>query len=86
MSGDTPKQALAAREAHEALRGLKLIVDEATTITHIAELESFREATHSCESPVARDTLQKVVYRLKSRSFDAVLSRARQKLDTAASI
>jgi hypothetical protein len=86
MLGDMPKQALAAREAHEALRDLKLIVDEATTITHIAELESFREAIHDCERLVVRDTLQKVVRRLKSRNFDAVLSRAREKLDTAVSI
>ena len=86
MLNETPKQALATREAHEALLDLKHIVDEATTITHIAELESFREAIHNSESPHVRSTLQKVVYHLKSRSFDEVLSRALEKLDTAASI
>jgi len=86
MLNETPKQALAAREAHEALLDLKHIVDEAATITHIAELESFREAIHASESPDARSALQMVVYRLKSRSFDAVLSRAREKLETAVSI
>jgi hypothetical protein len=86
MLNETPKQALAAREAHEALLDLKHIVDEAATITHIAELESFREAIHSSESPDVRRTLEKVVYRLRSQSFDAVLSRARERLDTAASI
>jgi len=86
MLNETPKQALATREAHEALLVLKHIVDEATTITHIAEIESFREAIHNSESPDVRSALQKVVYHLKSRSFDEVLSRALEKLDTAASI
>jgi hypothetical protein len=63
MLGELPKQAFAAREAHEALLDLKKIVDEATETAHSAELESFhlaatrsgdryrpKDLTRDCES------------------------------------
>jgi|SRR5215469_1571275 len=86
MLRDTPKQAFATREAHEALLDLKNIIDQATKTTHTAELESFHEAVHCGESSFVRSTLQTVLDRLKSPIFDAVLSRVRKKLETAASI
>ena len=83
MLGDTLKQAFAAREAHEALLELKKLVDEATTTTHAAELESFRLAVKR-EQPISvRQSLEMVIARLKSPNFDAVLSMAREKLQTA---
>jgi|SRR5215467_9197947 len=78
MPRDTSKQAFAAREAHEALRDLKNIIDEATKTTHNAELESFHEAVYCGESSFVRSSLQKVVELLKSPTFDAVLSRVRE--------
>ena len=82
---DTPKQAFAAREAHEALLELKKMVDEATTTTHRAELESFHIAVYRGENSGVRRALQAVVDRLKSQSFLAALSLAREKLESAAS-
>jgi len=86
MLRDTPKQAFATREAHEALLDLKNIIDEATKTTHTAELESFRLAVERSEIDGVRRTLQEVGDRLKSPSFDAVLSQVRDKLETAASV
>ena len=86
MLGDTPKQAFAAREAHEALLELKKLVDEATVATHAAELESFCLAVKREQTTSVRQTLEIVIERLKSPNFDAVLSVAREKLETAVSV
>jgi len=86
MLGDTPKQAFAAREAHEALLELKKLVDEATVATHAAELESFCLAVKREQTTSVRQTLEIVIERLKSPNFDAVLSMAREKLETAVSV
>jgi hypothetical protein len=86
MPGDTPKLALAAREAHEALLQLKKLVDEATVATHAAELESFWLAAKREQLTDVRRALQTVIEQLKSPGFDAVLSVAREKLETAMSI
>jgi len=86
MLGDTPKQAFAAREAHEALLELKKLVDEATVATHAAELESFCLAVKREQTTSVRQTLEIVIERLKSPNFDAALSMAREKLETAVSV
>ena len=86
MLGEPPKQAFAAREAHEALLDLKKIVDEATETAHTAELESFHLAVTRSEIDTVRKTLQEIVNSLTSPGFDDALSQVRQKLETAASI
>jgi hypothetical protein len=80
-----PRQAFAAREAHEALLELKKVVDDAANTTHTAELESFALAVHQDENDGVRRTLQNVAIRLKSHDFEVVLSEVREKLETAAS-
>jgi len=86
MLGEPPKQAFAAREAHEALLDLKKIIDEATETAHTAELESFHLAAARGEIEDVRSVLQEVANRLKSLSFDDKLAQVREKLETAASI
>src|SRR5262249_15710723 len=85
MDLEIPKQALAAREAHEALIELKKIVDEATRMTHAAELESFSAAVHHDEDISIRRSLQDVIKRVKSRDFDKAVFEVREKLETALS-
>ena len=80
-----PRQAFAAREAHEALLELKKVVDEAAKTTHAAELESFSLAVNQDENKGVRRTLHNVAIRLKSHDFEVVLSEVREKLETAAS-
>jgi hypothetical protein len=86
MLGDPPKQAFAVREAYEALLGLKKIADEATETAHAAELESFYLAVKRSEIDGVRRTLEEVEAHMNSPTFDATLSRVREKLETAASI
>jgi len=86
LNRDKPKQAFAARDAHEALLELKKLVDEATKTIHAAELESFYLAINQAENYGVRRTLQNLVESLTSSDFDAVLSQVRDKLETAASI
>jgi len=80
-----PKQAFAAREAHEALIELKKIVDEAARMTHAAELESFRAAVHHDQDDGARRSLRDVIERVKSADFDRAVYVVREKLETALS-
>jgi hypothetical protein len=84
--GNAPKQAFAAREAHEALLELKKFVDEATVATHAAELESFSLAVKREQPTSVRGTLEIAIERLKSPNFDALLLLAREKLETALSV
>ena len=86
MSFETPRQAFATREAHEALLELKKLVDDVTKLTHAAELESFRAAINHNEDGRIRSSLQVVIERLKSPAFDRTLCEAREKLETAARI
>jgi len=86
MNLATPKQALATREAHEALLELKKLVDDVTKLTHAAELESFRASINRNEECGVCSSLQMVIERLKSPEFDKTLFEAREKLETAARI
>jgi hypothetical protein len=83
---ETPKQAFAARYAHEALLELKKVIDDATKMTHTAELESFRAAINRDDDNRVRSSLRAVINRLKSPAFDRALLEVRDKLETAASI
>jgi hypothetical protein len=83
---ETPKQAFAARDAHEALLELKKVIDDATKTTHAAELESFRAAINCHDDNRVRSSLRSVIERLKSPDFDRVLFEVREKLETAVSI
>jgi hypothetical protein len=83
---ETPKQAFAARDAHEALLELKKVIDDATKTTHAAELESFRAAINRHDDNRVRSSLRSVIERLKSPDFDRVLFEVREKLETAVSI
>jgi hypothetical protein len=85
MSANCPKQALATREAHEALLELKRLVDEATRETHEAELESFSAAMKCGKDTSVRMRLQSIVERFKSPSFEAALTIVRDKLQAAVS-
>src|SRR5215471_7028928 len=82
MPRNCPKQALATREAHEALLELKKLVDEAAKETHEAELESFSAAVTQGECTGVRLMLQSVIERFKSTNFEAVLTSVREKLQT----
>jgi ribosomal 50S subunit-associated protein YjgA (DUF615 family) len=86
MNLETPKQAFATREAHEALVELKKLVDDAAKITHAAELESFRAAISRDQNHGVRRSLQYVIERLRSPDFERVVLVAREKLETALSI
>lgn len=81
----TPKQAFAAREAHEALIELKKIIDEAAKMAHAAELESFRAAVHRDQDSSVRSSLRDVIERVKSPDFDRAVFVVREKLETALS-
>ena len=83
MNLDTPKQALAAREAHEALIELKKLVDEAAKVTHEAELESFHAAINRDRDNTVRRSLQNVIERVKSQDFDRAILVVREKLQAA---
>jgi len=85
MHRNCPRQAIATREAHEALLELKKLVDEAAKETHEAELESFSAAITQSECTGIRLMLQNIGERFKSPTFDAVLASVREKLQTAVS-
>jgi len=84
-STNLQKRALATREAHLALLDLKKFVDEATQTTHAAELEAVSMAIRPRQGGDSLATLRVVIERLQSPNFEAVLSQAREKLETAVS-
>jgi hypothetical protein len=84
MKRETPKQAFAVREAHQALLELKKLVDEAAITTHAAALESFHLAAERGGDSDVRKTLENVKERLQSPAFEALLVQAREKLEIAA--
>jgi hypothetical protein len=86
MNLETPKQAFATREAHEALIELKRLVDEAAKIAHEAELESFHAAINRNRDSTVRRSLQNVIERVKSPDFDRAIFVVREKLQAALSI
>jgi hypothetical protein len=85
MNTEMRKRALAARDAHLALLDLKRVVDEAAQSTHAAELEAVHWAISPRPGGDISSPLRDVLERLMSASFEALLSRARQSLQTAMS-
>ena len=85
MNTEMQKRALAARDAHLALRDLKRVVDEAAQSTHAAELEAVHLAISPRHGGDISSSLRDVLERLGSSSFEALLSGARQSLQTAMS-
>jgi len=86
MQLETPKQAFATREAHEAVLELKKLVDDAASTIHAAELESFHLAIKHEEDGSVRKSLQNVNEYLRSPNFEAALSMVRDKLQAAVSV
>jgi hypothetical protein len=85
MNTEMQKRALAARDAHLALLDLKRVVDEAAQSTHAVELEAVHLAISPRPGADICSPLRDVLERLGSANFDAILSRARQSLQTAMS-
>lgn len=85
MNTEMKKRALAARDAHIALLDLKRVVDEATQITHAAELEAFHLAVSPKTSGDITIEVRAVLRTLDSADFEASLSKARENLQIALS-
>ncbi len=80
MNLETPKQAFATREAHEALIELKKLVDEAAKITHQAEIESFHAAIIRDRDSTYRRSLPYFVLRVKSPELDTAKLMVRENI------
>jgi hypothetical protein len=85
MNTEMQKRALAARDAHLALLDLKKVVDEAAQATHAAELEAVHLAVSPRASGDISSALREILECLGSSNFEAILSKARQSLQTAMS-
>jgi uncharacterized protein with beta-barrel porin domain len=77
------KAALVTREAHQALLDLKKLVDTAAQKTHAAELETVGQAVRSLPQEGALTTLRTVAETIGSPDFDAAVSEARLKIESA---
>jgi hypothetical protein len=85
MNNDLQKRALATREAHLALLDLKKVVDQAIQTTHAAELEAVHLALKPSLTDNISTMLQVAMESLGSPNFEDILSKARQRLQTAMS-
>jgi len=74
MNTEMQKRALAARDAHLALRDPKRVVDKAAQSTHAAELEAVHLAISPRHGGDISSSLRDVLERLGSSSFEALLS------------
>ncbi len=83
MSNDLQQGALITRDAHAALIELKQMVDSVTEKIRVAERETVGVAIgrRQCDDPLqkVRDAMEK----LQSAKFDAAISQARAKMQTA---
>jgi hypothetical protein len=77
------KRALAIRDAHSTLLDLKRLVDDATVTARAAELEAVSLAISPRLGGDALRTLRVAIEHLQSANFEATLSQAREKLETA---
>jgi hypothetical protein len=77
------KTVLVTRDAHQALLDLKKLVDSATQKTRVAELEAVGLAIGSSAGEDALRTLWSVAETIGSSTFDAAMSEARMKIETA---
>jgi hypothetical protein len=85
MNAVMEKRALAARDAYSALLELKKVVDEATHTAHAAELEAVHLALRTRETASVSTSLRIAMDCVGSPSFDATVSRVREKLQVAMS-
>jgi hypothetical protein len=85
MNTEMQMRALATRDAHLALLDLKRVVDEAAQSTHAVELEAVHLAISPQPGGDISSPLRDILERLGSPNFEAILSRARQSLQTAMS-
>ncbi|HXE33670.1 MAG TPA: hypothetical protein VN087_07145 [Verrucomicrobiae bacterium] len=83
MNTEMQKRALAVRDARQALLDLKKLVDEAAQSTHAVELEAVHLAISPRPGGDISSSLRDVLERFGSANFEAILSRARQSLQTA---
>jgi len=77
------KAALVTRDAHQALLDLKKLVGTATQKTHAAELQTVGQGVSRLPQEDARTTLRSVATAIGSPDFDAAMSKARLKIETA---
>lgn len=75
--------ALITRDAHEALRSLKSLVDLATESAHAAEMESVSMAVGHTQGEESRRTLLAAAEMLRSPKFESALRRALAKVESA---
>ena len=74
---------LITRDAHEALAVLKKLVDHAEEKTRLAERETAAVAIGHQKDDDPLRTLRDVEDTLSSRQFEAAVSDAREKIETA---
>ncbi len=75
--------ALITRDAHAALLDLKRLVDSAAEKIHVAERETVGVAIGRWQSDDPLRTLRDAAETLQSPNFEAVVSRAREKMESA---
>ena len=85
MKAEMEKRALAAREAHIALLDLKKLVEEAARTAQDVEFEAAHLAIKPRSDGDITPKIRKVLERLTSADFEAVLMRARESLQVAMS-
>ena len=77
------KGALITREAHSALLDLKTLVDSVTDKIHAAELEAVGLAVGHRQGADPLRMLRIAAETLRSPNFEAAISQARVKMETA---
>jgi hypothetical protein len=80
------RAALITRDAHLALLDLKKLVDSATQKIHAAELETVGLAVGNSRGKDALSTLRAAAETLRSPDFDAAISQARSKIESAVAL
>ena len=83
MASKKQQAALTAREAHGALLELKRIIDNATETVHSAEFEAAGLAIGSWQTCDPVEILRTAADTLRSSAFEAAVSKARHKTETA---
>ena len=83
MSLSTERGALITRDAYSALLALRNLVDQATEQMHEAEREAVGLAIGSSQKTNPLQTLKVVAQALQSPAFEAAVSEARTKTETA---
>jgi hypothetical protein len=77
------KAALVMRDAHSAILDLKNVVDGVAREIHAAELETVGLAVGHSQGKDALKLLRTAAETLRSADFDAIVTQARSKIETA---